>query len=272
MFIDYSKVKRFFSFGCSFTSHVYPTWADVLSSEMPDATFYNFGQTGAGNSLICSRVAEANQKFNFNEEDLVIIMFSSFYREDRYINEGWLARGNVYNNCIYGEDFVRNFADPIGYLVRDFALMELTTKYLKSLPCQSKFLISCNISEDLDMGERFFKSDENSRVNINTIVSTYDKLISSLPKSLKEIVEGPDNCWKTGHSYLVNGKMNHDPHPNPEMYRDYLKILGFNLTEKSNDYVKTAMFKMKFYKDKNDFYKFFPVLSNNQDLARSLLF
>lgn len=272
MFIDYSKIKRFFSFGCSFTSHVYPTWADVLSSEMPDATFYNFGLTGAGNMLISSRVAEANQKFKFTKEDLVIVMFSSFYREDRYMNETWVARGNVYNGCLYGDDFIRNFADPIGYLIRDFALIELTTSYLKSLPCQSKILMSCNVSEDLQMGEQFFKSDKDSRVSIKTIIETYDNLISSFPKSLKEIVQTPDKLWRTGHSYLVDGEMHNDSHPNPEMYHNYLKALGFNLTEKSDNYVRYTMDKLKIYKNKNDFPIIFPVLDRNQSLSRKLLF
>lgn len=272
MFIDYSKVKRFFSFGCSFTSHVYPTWADVLSSEMPKATFYNFGQTGAGNILISSRVTEANHKFQFTEEDLVIVMFSTFYREDRYVKDGWIAKGNIYNNCIYGDDFVKNFADPIGYLIRDFSLIELITTYLKTLPCQSKVLISCNILEDLEMGERFFKSDQNSKVTINTVIETYSKLISSLPKSLKEIVEDSNKLWKTGHSYLIDGKMSNDPHPNPLMYYNYLKTLGFNLTEKSDNYVRHAMDKLKIYKNKNDFSIIFPILDNNQNLARRLLF
>jgi hypothetical protein len=68
MNVDFTKYKRFFAFGCSFTCYIWPTWADVVSKEMPQAKFYNLGKTGAGNLCISSKVAEANNRFKFTDK------------------------------------------------------------------------------------------------------------------------------------------------------------------------------------------------------------
>ena len=34
MIFDWTKYKRFFTFGCSFTCYMWPTWADIISKEM----------------------------------------------------------------------------------------------------------------------------------------------------------------------------------------------------------------------------------------------
>jgi hypothetical protein len=86
--IDYKKYKRVFIFGCSFTKYEWPTWANILSYEMPDAEIYNFAQSGAGNLFISERVIAANQRYRYNKDDLILLMWSTHSREDRYIEHG----------------------------------------------------------------------------------------------------------------------------------------------------------------------------------------
>jgi hypothetical protein len=43
MNIDFFKYKRFFAFGCSFTKYHCPSWSDLISKEMPNAEYVNFG-------------------------------------------------------------------------------------------------------------------------------------------------------------------------------------------------------------------------------------
>jgi hypothetical protein len=108
--IDFTKYKRFFTFGCSYTSYIWPTWADLISKDMPQAEFYNLGKTGSGNLCISSRVAEANNRFKFTDTDLVMVMFSSYTREDRWVEYEWMTKGNVYVNNVYTSDWVRKLS------------------------------------------------------------------------------------------------------------------------------------------------------------------
>ena len=85
MIQDFSKFKRFFAFGCSFTNYAWPTWANILHQEM-DAEFFNLGRRGSGNLFTACRISEANNRFKFCDTDLVIVMFISEVREDRYID------------------------------------------------------------------------------------------------------------------------------------------------------------------------------------------
>lgn len=270
MFIDYEKYKRFFAFGCSFTSHIYPTWADIVASEMPHAEYFNFGKAGAGNPFICSRIVEANCKFKFNSTDLIIVMFSTLYREDRFMKGNWICNGNIYNSCLYGKKFVEEFADPVGYLLRDFTYFEFTKCYLDNLPSKNILLISTDYQEDLNIADSMgFTLDLDL---FKKIEYTYNDVLKSFPKSLKEIVCDENNNWKIGHQYIWNNEIHYDPHPNPKMYYDYLQELNFNLSEKSKTYVMNSMDTLQNFKNKNDFSKLFQSIYEKQNYAKKFLF
>lgn len=127
---DLKKYKRFFAFGCSMTAYYWPTWADIIAQEIPES--YNYGKSGGGNLFIASQVTEANQRFKFDENDLVMVMWSSIHREDRYMNNVWETPGNIYTQGTYDDAFVRKFADVRGYYIRDMALITMTLKLLES--------------------------------------------------------------------------------------------------------------------------------------------
>ena len=48
----------------------------------PDVEFYNLGKSGGGNLFISHRIVEANKKYKFNKDDLVVVMWSTFARID----------------------------------------------------------------------------------------------------------------------------------------------------------------------------------------------
>lgn len=249
-FIDFKKYKRFFAFGCSFTCHMYPTWANVISKEMPDAEFYNFGYSGAGNLLISLRVSEANLRFNFCETDLVMIMYSTFYREDRWIKGQWRTGGNIFNNSHYDRNFILKHVDLGGFLIRDLALINSTHGFINSLPCDSVTMLSsdCNNEKHL-IGD----TDES---NINQILNVYEPLLNSLPPPLYGSTINLKNQSTVEYIDWQN-KPHKDPHPTPDIYLNYLKFIGMPMTEKSENYVNEAMEKMKLCKHHLDFSKVF---------------
>jgi len=132
-------MKRVFTFGCSFTSFSWPTWADILVEDFRNRGLegHNFGRCGAGNQFIFIKLMEANAKFKFNEDDLVLICWSTMQREDRYVNNEWITPGLIYNQNIYTELFVDRWADPSFYVFRDSAIMSATNLALKQLGCKS---------------------------------------------------------------------------------------------------------------------------------------
>ena len=139
---------RVFAFGCSLTQYFYPTWADVLIHHYVEegATVgENWGRSGAGNQSISTRLWEANTEHKFNKDDIILLQWSSFFREDRYhMGAGWHTPGNFNANNTNDEAFVVNnyryenswdYADPIWATMRDCALISSTHKALENIGC-----------------------------------------------------------------------------------------------------------------------------------------
>lgn len=75
-------MRRLFVFGCSFTSYIWSTWADMLSFEYDH--YENWAIAGLGNRGIVERLAECHAKNKFTKDDTVIVQWSSHVRHDWY--------------------------------------------------------------------------------------------------------------------------------------------------------------------------------------------
>jgi len=242
--IDLSKYKRFFAFGCSFTGYWWPTWADVLAKDMPQAEFYNMGYCGAGNLMISNRIYEANLKLKFNKDDLVIVMWSTFCREDRYINNRWECPGNIFTQQVYSENFVKKFADPKGYLIRDLSLISYTKCFLESLKCDSITLLSVPLN---------FQNEDNE---VDSIIKSYSSTFETVPKPMLDLEF--NGTWGTsGVSYIFQGKPMWDYHPSPIRYRNYLEKIGFKLSLTSKIFAENSTQNMSKAKSKEELVSLF---------------
>jgi len=234
--IDYSKYKRIFIFGCSFTNYWWPTWANILHCEMPEATCYNFGQSGGGNQFISATLVAANQKYKFNQYDLVIPHWSTYCREDRYIQTGWLTPGNIWTQGTYDDEFLQKYACAKGYLVRDLAIITATMYMLQQLPSDYIMLQAVPATYD----SAYFKGQ-----GLEEVVELYSNVLNSMLPSLWDLVcpldNGGNKYWVNGHEYYNkhhnNGKgaMYQDYHPNPLRYLDYLEKLGFDISQPTRE-------------------------------------
>lgn len=255
MTLDFSKYKRFFTFGCSFTEYRFPTWANIMSKMMPDAEFYNFGQSGGGNTLIASRVAETNMKYKFCDTDLIMIMWSTLCREDRWLPSAnaWICPGNIYSQKVY-EDFttdayLKKYGQPITYLIRDLATIEMTRGYLETLPCDSLAMLSTPFD---------FQQDKNDEV-AQSIIAAYKPLIDSFPRNMYDFEMGSN--WNSSITYVPNGQKEpiSDYHPSPRRYASYLKKIGIPLTKEVEDYANESDRKLlTLVKHEKDLYATFP--------------
>ena len=250
--VNFKSYKRLFVFGCSFTNYMWPTWADLLRAEMPDAEFFNLGKSGAGALFISSMVVEANQRYNFNEHDLIIVQWSTYFREDRYVKNFWTTPGNIFTQQVYDDDFVRKFACIRGYIIRDLALMTSTKIILDALPCSSLILSSIPINAEIQLIDPETKIDD--------ALELYRSTIDSLQSPMSEVLRPPGNetifPWSALIEYIDDNNGNKrvtDYHPTPASYYTYIEKLGFTLTEKSLNAANEAEQLIRTFKFRTDF-------------------
>jgi len=237
MNIDFKKYKRIFAFGCSFTSYGWPTWADLIAYDNPDCQYFNHGSAGTGNIAITTKISQANQQYNFTEGDLVMVMWSTFSRYDFWVKNGWLNRGNIWNTD-QTEDWLEKHADPLGFMVRDHSIINLTNKFLKSQSFDSLILRSCP-----------FTSSEGLRVTEDEMYfpklqNMYQEEYDSLPTSLYEFFgnqwesdrKNPPTIIEDTNTTDEAGTTRVDGHPRTTRYLEYLNSIGIQLSDETVKY------------------------------------
>jgi len=113
-------MKRLFTFGCSFTQYMWPTWSHIAAYDM-DIEFHNFALAGLGNVGIQHRIIEADLKYEFQEDDIIMIMWTSWCREDRVKNGSWNPTGSVLHrfNSVYDRAFLVKYWDYSNDIVKN---------------------------------------------------------------------------------------------------------------------------------------------------------
>ena len=136
-------MKRLFTFGCSYTSYSWPTWANMLEYDFD--TVENWALSGIGNRAIAERVAECNAKHHFNKDDVVIVQWSSHLRNDWWHQEtmpertlGWKTYGSIFNyhNAnLYDEKWLNTFFYEPAYFMHTLNNISLVQGFLENTGC-----------------------------------------------------------------------------------------------------------------------------------------
>lgn len=205
--IDFSKYKRFFAFGCSFTEWQWMTWADIIGMQFGDQ-YYNWGKMGGGNLFIACSIAEANARYKFNNTDLVICMWSSFSREDRYKDKQWITHGNVYSSPICSKEFLAQWTDSRYYLLRDLAQISLVHNLFSSLKCDWDFLSMIDIYH--------YETFDNQKLLEKDILSVYRGAIKVIKPSVFKTIY--NSMWENPQG------IDNDIHPTPLQHKAYLDV------------------------------------------------
>jgi hypothetical protein len=197
-------MKRLFTFGCSFTNYRWSTWADCLAPEFD--YFENWGQSGGGNHYIFNSLMEADQRHQFTENDTVIVCWTSFTRDDRYVNNRWQTPGNIFNTPIYDQSYLKNHFDERGYLIRDLAYIKAVKTLLEARPG-----ITWRFLSMVELMARPYPDDDDVSLHRDVMRLYSDVLDSVLP--------GYDKTVFLEHGYP---NRNGDPHPTPNEHLAYL--------------------------------------------------
>ncbi len=138
------NMKRFFAFGCSYTSYSWPTWADLTGIDYEFSR--NWGLSGIGNKAIAERVSEANARYEFGPDDVVIVQWSSHLRNDWWHmysmperHSGWKTAGSIFNYInerLYDKKWVDTFFFEPAYFMHTLNHISLTQGLLESTGCK----------------------------------------------------------------------------------------------------------------------------------------
>lgn len=189
-------MTKIFTFGCSFTRYYWPTWSDIMAFSNPDLEVINVGRIGIGNTRIFQRIQECHLNDTISDGDRIMVAWSGWKREDRYVYDAWNAGGKTSRNPDYGPEF--------------------TEKY-----CNPKFMAIKNASAIIAANQLY-------NITWNGSMGSYPKDIPSLyedqiPK-VKSYDDIPFTRW--------NGRSTDDLHPDINTHAIYYRtVIGMNIPD-----------------------------------------
>lgn len=231
-----NKPKRLFTFGCSFTDYRWATWANILAYEL-DIPFFNFGKSGAGNYFMANQVAQADARFNFTKDDLVIVCWTNVSREDRWTSKnGWITPGNIYTQNEYDNKFVKDWANDTHFALRDFSMIKLVDELLlhKTQYHHLQMLDLANKVNQWEDNDNDFDTRE-----ITALKQTFKPVLNKLLPSYYDVLWKGNidrkwkKDWKTIHKNFSDG------HPTIAEHFEYLqKTFDYNFQEATKNIVR----------------------------------
>lgn len=216
-------MNRFFAFGCSFTELHWPTWADILGLSFNE--YYNYGKCGCGNDYIKHQIIKADLKHGFNENDLIIVQWSTYFRVDRRINKDWEHVGHIWSEYISNDNklFLEKFWDNEQGLLNSLDNFYLIKNLLGNKKSKYFFTSMMDINSTLGL-----KDDKNRDTKIFKEYPIYANISNAnWVHPIWEYVEKNDHLRKI----IFNGsskKMVKDLHPTPKIYYKFLDDVIFN--------------------------------------------
>ena len=250
MAIRDSKNKRLFIVGCSYSKYAYPTYADILGVDFDETI--NAAASGAGNTYIFNTAIHLLSKYEFTENDTVIVQWSGITRWDTirghdtyFQTPGTLEHQDVIPLEVVDKHFnlvseayklinyVRSVKDVSRHLKCKFATFNMLDPWISLFygePYSTSFF-----NKDMDYINEYYP--------IEKLKETFNK-VEALT-SVEEFVWGvPLN--RPQYFYEGPGKRQDETHPSTTQHLAFAKYIdkelnlnGTNLyTEQVSEYVK----------------------------------
>lgn len=211
--------NRLFTFGCSCTGYHYPTWADLVGSQFKE--FYNLGLSGMGNRFIQQMVYEANHHKKFTPDDTVLVMFTSFLRNDVWLTDlKWPSRGPVYlpnNTDIYNNWWMKNHWSLEWGLMDSWSSVNAVKQLLDSTGVKYKLLNSMPLNGNLEEG-----TGDLDIFDYDISEFRYIDLLDE-PFPVWYMVEEFGFTKDDLYNFSIDENMEKELHPTIEMYLRYVK-------------------------------------------------
>jgi hypothetical protein len=238
--LDFSNYDRLFTFGCSFTRYHWATWADLLASEIPHVEHINLGRCGAGQQFIQALISQALLKYKPGKRDLLAVMYTTHYREDRHMGNRhnvpfWYTPGNIFSQGEYPMEFVEKYCEPRGMTTRDCAIMHSCDALLTSTQFDSIQFAGVGVPKQ----EWYGHGGDSRATDVNADIQTFyaDLLENNIMPDLLNTQMGGE--WPVYYHYNGGPDCGYpdgiipDYHPHSPSYREYLIKCGLPMGERS---------------------------------------
>ena len=248
--IDFSKHKRLFVIGCSFTYWMWPTWADIIHKEHPHLEYRNFGTAGCGNDYIVTMLSQLTHEYELGEQDIVMIMWSSFHRMSAYsvyktnselqqaiINTSPIEQKDIFPdtwNWHSRDDMIGALAlitEPPcdrGFLIRDLALIDTVTTVMEQSAYSGAYMLSTAPEKQAEF------DTTSPQTPSEDVLKLYNHIYSKqLGSSLYDVLGMMQHQIHWAPPHPVD-----DYHPTAIQYCKYLKQLGFSISTETELYCK----------------------------------
>lgn len=211
--------QRFFALGCSFTRYHWPTWADILGKEFGSSRFYNLAQPAAGNEYIFHSLTGMQVDHKLTNNDLVIVQWSNFAREDRYLDGAWRLSGNIFTQKMYPADWVDAWFDLRGALIKSLDYLVAASHLLTSVGCKWQYHTMMPLYETAADDPVF------ADFKIQDLIDRYRPYLNQIPNSIVQyLYDSLPRCRNPMPILTIcNGKQGWDHHPSPAQHLKYLQ-------------------------------------------------
>jgi len=235
-------MKRLFVVGCSFTHFFWPSWGDYLVHHFNTTGRFgiNFGKCGAGNQYMFIRLMEHAAEYKFNEDDLVIVEWSSYHREDRYTNAQWITPGNIFTQGIYSDTFINMWADPKYYVYRDMAIIKATQLAMKQMGVQYYDLSMMPLRQLSSDGDKEPDQFINQQIDLHELTTSFVPIMEFCGL-LNHSPSAANKRKKTYYGNEPSTNARPEWHPMPEEHWKYVNEviapkLNFTFTQSTIDF------------------------------------
>lgn len=140
-------------------------------------------------------------------------MWSSIDRQDRWNQGGWQLEGGVFNGQPeFDRNFLENFADPTGFLIRDLSIISATRHMLDQIGCNWHFLSMV----PLDYKDYAIEPDIMHYDIDQEVVELYKNELSHIKPSIFEKVFANDWYSRPGYVDLEFYKQSYENQAGPD--------------------------------------------------------
>lgn len=213
-------IQRIFAFGCSFTKYFWSCWPEIIAYDL-NIPLYNYGKSAAGNQYIANSITQADCQHKIDQNDLVIVCWTNVCREDRWRKGNWVNTGNIFTQNFFDEKYLLNWADPLGYMIRDLSTIRLVKNFLENKSAQFHMTSMCDITEQIDQCN-ITQLDKNQKYY--ELQKYYaEDLDSLLPSFFKTLWNNDIYNNKLVLDKNIYGNYFSDGHPNPIDHLRYLE-------------------------------------------------
>lgn len=229
-------MSRLFTFGCSFSSYQYPTYADYMGSLFD--IHYNMASAGAGNHYILSSFLNALREYNINKDDYIIYQTTGIPRHDSIDKSNqWNNEGNIGYDQDKIKEYGFSFINSAFYLITALNLLW----YMKNNGYNLTIIPMISYQHMQNLGEigydYEFTNNEESKKLHSKMIELY-KIERHIMIDTDMFTFQYDCNEKSHYWYNVNTdhEIQNDDHPSTKTHLKFAKYLCKKYIKNDNSY------------------------------------